>query len=221
MYTFSAPLVYRSDKVENAEEVLKSWNGLWDPMFEGGTIMLPSTYQAFSFTMASVLGVDPLTEMDQVWAKFEELKPNILGLVPDTDVVNGLISGDCWVAQTIPGNGLAAEDEGAPIGYIVPEEGNYIDRDFYYVLTGIDDATKYYADLFANYICEAKVQTPMADELGVIPGQPEARLPKYMAEMPEAFPATEEELANSITLNLQAAAENADEFQAKYDESLK
>jgi spermidine/putrescine-binding protein len=219
MYTFSAPLMYLKDKVPDAEESLSSWLGLWDPQFENA-VMVGGGYQSFSFTMSHVLGADPLTEMDIVGDKLEELRPNLYAVGGDTEIVNGLISGDCWVTQAIPGDGIAAEDEGASVGYIVPKEGNYVDRDMYFVLKNLPPEVEYYATLFANYIGEPDVQTAMADTLGVIPGQPEATLPTYMAELPAVYPATEEEIQSCATIPLQAAAENADDYQAAYDRAL-
>ncbi len=220
MWAFSAPINYRTDKVKDPS-ALESWEGLWGPQFKN-SIMLPTTYQAFTFTTARLLGIDPATDdMGPVWDKIAELKPNLVGVGGDTEVVSGLISGDVGATVALPANGDAAAKEGAPIDFAVPKEGMFVDRDFYWLVKGAPPEVEYYTKLFANYMADVGNQTTMAKELGVIPTHPDAKLPQYMVDNPTVYPVSKEDVEKNVLVPLQLAAEKQDEWQAAYDQAVK
>jgi spermidine/putrescine-binding protein len=159
--------------------------------------------------------------MDSVFADYKKLKPNVLGLLNDTQITNFLISGEAHVALAISGDGIAAAKEGADIGYAVPKEGMVLDRDFYLVFKGTPPEVQYYANVFANHVYDAATQTKLADTLGVVPAAPKATLPDYMKKDPLIYPFTPEQIGGNIILPIPLAAKHAEDWQASYEEALK
>ena len=222
LYTFAGPFNYRKDKV--TEKDVSSWLNLWGPAFHPKTVGVGTQYYFNAFPVANAMGVTPTEEtssMDPVWAKYKELRPNLLGLLNDTQITQFLTSGECYVCPAFTANGEAAAKEGAPIGFAVPKEGMCIDRDFFWMFTNLPPEVQYYTNVLANHWFSPETQTAMADELGVVPASPEATLPKKMADNPVLYPATEEELAKNIILPIPLAAKHIEDWQASYEEALK
>ncbi len=222
LYTFSGPFNYRKDKVN--EKDVSSWLNLWGPKFHPKTVGVGTQYYFNAFPVAKAIGVTPTQEtssMDPVWAKYEELRPNLLGLLNDTQITQFLISGECYVCPAFTANGEAAAKEGAPIGFAVPKEGMCVDRDFFWMFNNLPPEVQYYTNVLANHWFSAKTQTAMAAELGVVPASPEAKLPAKMEKNPVLYPRTEEQLARNIILPIPLAAKHVEDWQASYEEALK
>ena len=158
MYSYSTPLIYRTDKFPNG---IKSWLDLWEPQ-NVKHIGVCQTYACFTYPLAAILKIDPVTDdMAPVWAKLRELRPNIFGILDEPQRVNGLVSGNLWAVPGLVGDGLAARKAGAPIDFAVPKEGMVIDRDVYFVHRNIPPENQYYAQLFVNALLGASQQTKM------------------------------------------------------------
>lgn len=219
MYSYGTPLMYRSDKVKAA--ALASWNDIFKAIYKK-KIGLTQSYTYLTFPIAKTLGINPATEsMDPVWRKLRQLRPNVLGLLDDTQKTNVLISGDAWIVLGLAGDGLAARKAGAKVGFAVPREGMNVDRDVYYVLKNIPPEVAYYANVFANHIVAAVNQSKMADALGVTPVALKAKLPGYMKANPKVFPFTAAQLKGNVLTPVALAAKHLNDWQAKYDQALK
>ncbi len=109
--------------------------------------------------------------MDPVWSHISGLRPNLAQLGSNADVVTALTNGSVKVAISNTGSGIAAKAAGAPIKMVAPKDGLYVVGDSYYIHKGIPAANAYYAQVFANYILDPKVQSAVADKLGFVPGQ--------------------------------------------------
>jgi putative spermidine/putrescine transport system substrate-binding protein len=218
MYSYSTPLIYRTDKFPNG---ITSWLDLWDSK-NVKHIGVCQTYACFTYPLAKILKINPVTDnMAPVWAKLRELRPNIYGILDEPQRVNGLVSGNLWAVPGLVGDGLAARKAGAPIGFAVPREGMVIDRDIYFVHRNIPPENQYYAQLFVNYLVGASEQTKMAAELGVPPVNLKSKLPALMKQIPDAFPVTPAQIKKNIVLPVRAAARNFENWQAQYNRAVK
>jgi spermidine/putrescine-binding protein len=219
MYSYGTPLMYRTDHVPVGS--LKTWNDLWDPKY-AKKIGLTQSFTYLTFPLAKALGVNPAKDnMAPVWAKLHDLKPNVYGLLDDTQKTQVLISGDAWIVLGLAGDGLAAQKSKAPIGFAVPKGGMDIDRDVYYVLKNTPPEVAYYANVFANHLVAAANQSKMANVLGVTPVALKAKLPGYMKKNPAAFPFTKAQLKGNVLTPVALAAKHLNDWQAQYDQALK
>ena len=100
------------------------------------------------------------------------LKPNLAQLGSNADVVTALTNGSVKVAISNTGSGIAAQNAGAPVEIVAPNDGIYVVGDSYYIHKGIPAANAYYAQVFANYLLDPAVQSVVADKLGPRPGEP-------------------------------------------------
>jgi len=219
MYSYGTPLMYRTDQVSAGS--LQSWNDIFDPKYNK-RIGLTQSFTYLTFPIAKALGVNPAKDsMAPVWSKLHALKPNVYGLLDDTQKTNVLISGDAWIVLGLAGDGLAAQKAHAPVAFAVPKEGMDIDRDVYYVLKNIPPEVAYYANVFANHIVAAANQSKMANVLGVTPVALKAKLPGYMKKNPAAFPFTPAQMKGNVLTPVALAAKHLNDWQAKYDQALK
>lgn len=219
MYSYGTPLMYRTDHVPAG--TLQSWNDIFDPKYKK-RIGLTQSFTYLTFPIAKTLGVNPAKDsMSPVWRKLQALKPNVYGLLDDTQKTQVLTSGDAWIVLGLAGDGLAAQKAKAPVAFAVPKEGMDIDRDVYYVLKNIPPEVAYYANVFANHIVAAANQSKMANVLGVTPVALKAKLPGYMKKNPAAFPFKPAQLKGNVLTPVALAAKHLNDWQAKYDQALK
>jgi putative spermidine/putrescine transport system substrate-binding protein len=223
VYSFMIPVIIRTDRVKPSE--IKSWEDLFDPKFKN-SIEWDQQYASTAFPIAKLLGVEPSAEdpasMDPVWEKIAEAKPNIAILGDDAASVKALTSGEVDISIHGVFDKIEAEKAGAPVANVIPKEGALILGDSVYIHKGIPDATAYYAQVFINECLSAENQTKIAEILGVIPVNPEAKTPAYMEKEPRVFPVTEEQVAASaIIAPIPAMARNQDAWQAAFDEAVK
>jgi putative spermidine/putrescine transport system substrate-binding protein len=223
VYSFMIPVIIRTDKVQPNE--IQSWEDLFDPKWKD-SIEWDAQYASTAFSIAKTIGVEPSADdeasMDPVWEKIATAKPNIAILGDDAASVKALTEGE--VAMSIHGvfDKIAAEEAGAPVANVVPDEGALLMGDAVYIHKGIPDESAYYAQVFINECLSTEAQTSLADTQGLIPVNPDATIPDYMAEEPRVFPVTEEQVeASAIVAPIPAMAANQDAWQAAFDEAVK
>jgi putative spermidine/putrescine transport system substrate-binding protein len=222
-YTLTVPFIVRTDLVDPA--TVKTWDDLFQPALRG-SLAVDTIYSSTAFGFAQALGVDPADNppagMDPVWAKISEIKPNLAQLGSNADVVTALTNGSVKVAISNTGSGIQAQNAGAPVALVAPEEGIYVVGDAYYIHKGIPDENAYYAQVFANYLLDPEVQSIVADKLGLIPVTPEATVPAYMADNKAVFPRSAEDLAavKAIVAPIPLMAKNDEAWQKAFDAAI-
>lgn len=222
VYSFMVPVIIRTDRVDAGE--VKSWNDLFLPKWKKA-IEWDSQYASTAFAIANTIGVEPTDDpasMDPVWEKIAEAKPNIAILGDDAASVKALTEGEVDISIHGVFDKIEAEEAGAPVANVVPEEGALLLGDAAYIHKGIPDESAYYAQVFINECLSAEQQTQIADTLGVIPVNPNATLPDYMQAEPRVFPATAEQVeASAIVAPISLMALNQDAWQAAFDQAVK
>ena len=222
-YTLSVPFIVRTDKVDPAS--IRTWDDLFKPELSQ-SLAVDTIYSSTAFGFAQSLGVDPAQNppagMDPVWARISELRPNLAQLGSNADVVTALTNGSVKMAISNTGSGIQAQNAGAPIALVAPSDGLYVVGDAYYIHKGIPDANAYYAQVFANYLLDPAVQSEVADKLGLVPVNPEATVPAYMADNPAVFPRSAEDLAavKAIVAPIPLMAKNDEAWQKAFDSAI-
>lgn len=218
LYTYLHPIVYNSDEMDAPQ----SWEDLFSPDLRD-KIQMTSAYTAVMYPFAKMLGLTPgEDDMQPVWDKIAELRPNIAGQGDSTDFVKGAVSGDYWCGFQLAGDAAAAVEQGVPIKAAVPKEGAVLDRDCYYVLKNLPEDTTYYAQVFCNYMVSKEAQTAIMSKNKVVPVNLDVELSQEMKSDPRVYPFTEEEVsAVGIIPSPSVAAKHDADWQAQYDRAVK
>jgi putative spermidine/putrescine transport system substrate-binding protein len=224
LYTLSVPFIVRTDKIDPKE--VQSWNDLFKPALKR-SLVFDTIYSSTAFGLAQSLGVDPAASppgsLDPVWKRLHDIQPNLAQLGSNADVVTALTNGTVKVAISNTGSGISAKAAGAPVKLVAPRDGLYVVGDSYYIHKGIPAENAYYAQVFANYLLDASVQTAVAAKLGFVPVNPAATVPKYMRDDPRVFPRSPEELdaAKAVIAPIPLMARYDSQWQTSFDNALK
>lgn len=223
VYSFTVPLIYRTDMVDPSEVV--SWRDLFSERFRNN-LEIDNQYGGTAFAIAKMMGIDPADgapeSMAVVWEEYAALRPNIAIVGSDADSVKALTTGEAVISIHGSQNKVAAEEAGAPVDYLVPEEGVFMIGDAFYIHRNIPDENAYYAQVFINECLSAEAQGVLAEQLAVIPVNPEAQVPAEMAARPDVFPVTEEQVADSaIVAPIPLMARYQEDWQSAFEAAVK
>jgi putative spermidine/putrescine transport system substrate-binding protein len=222
-YTLSVPIIVRTDKID--PNLVATWDDLLKPDLKQ-SIAIDTIYSSTAFGFAQSMGVDPASNppdgMAAVWERISGIKPNLAQLGSNSDVVTALTNGSVKVAISNTGTGISALAAGAPIKMVAPKNGLYVVGDSYYIHKGIPEANAYYAQVFANYVLDPAVQSAIADKLGFVPVNPEAKIPSYMSEDTSVFPRSPADLKadNAILAPIPLMAKNDEAWQKAFDNAI-
>ncbi|MDG4663689.1 PotD/PotF family extracellular solute-binding protein [Mycobacterium sp. 236(2023)] len=222
-YTLTVPFIVRTDEIDPA--TVKTWDDLFKQEL-AQSLAVDTIYSSTAFGFAQSMGIDPAENppagMDPVWEKISGLRPNLAQLGSNADVVTALTNGSVKLAISNTGSGIQAQNAGAPVALVAPEDGIYVVGDAYYIHKGIPDENAYYAQVFANYLLDPEVQSVVADKLGLIPVNPEATVPAYMADNKAVFPRTAEDLeaVKAIVAPVPLMAKNDEAWQKAFDTAI-
>jgi spermidine/putrescine-binding protein len=220
LYTYTLPLLYRADLITFPETGI-TWDELWDPKYEG-QLTLNLDPNLLVFPIAELMGINLETDdVTPVFDRIAELKPNIGAIVPnDTALIEAIQSGEVSMGLAIIGDGLALQDAGVDIAWIVPSPGVSLSSDSLYIPQGVPDNVAYWAQVFINEVIAAENQTEFCAVVAVVPTNGEASPADYMQGDP-AFPFTDEELEQyAIPVPNKIAAENLDEWTERFTVAL-
>ena len=155
-----------------------SWFDMWGPKFKGHvglySINVASTI-AFIAKVSQLLTGD-YKNLDAAFAKFKELRPNMLNFYPTAGgYETAMQQGDCWIGQNTAVRGLEMKKMGMPIETVVPKEGTV----GYQTFLGITNKTKRpnAAHAFVDYMLSAEVQQKMVGLIGYSPVNSKATVP--------------------------------------------
>ena len=100
----------------------KSWKAMWDPAYRGRVTMFD--YDTRMLAVAARLNGGDEKNIDPGFKVWAENAKNFRALVDSNDAVkNLLVSGDAWIAPWFSSLANVWIAEGAPLGFVVPEEG--------------------------------------------------------------------------------------------------
>lgn len=157
-YTFNRlGIVY--DKSTCPVEIT-SWEELWNPELED-SIAIPdittTSGPLLYYSVAKMLGLTPGADDDAIFAKFEELKPNIMKTYTSAnDTITMLNQGEISVAVLLDYSYTAAKSASEDYVWVDPEEGVYSGFNTLNIIKG--SPNKELAEAFIDFYISKEVQ---------------------------------------------------------------
>lgn len=207
-------LLYNTDALS---EPPTSWTDLWDPAFRGRVVMFD--YDTRMMTIAARLNGGDEYNIDpgfEVWAENAE---NIRALVDSNDALkNLLVSGDAWIAPWFSALANVWVAEGAPLGYVTPEEGAIAFPVYLTISQGVTDEER--------VVCEDLVNTLLSPDNAARYGELTYAIPVVknaaLTEEQQNNPDLNLDVArNSILLDYDHIAEMSSEWRERWDREVK
>jgi spermidine/putrescine transport system substrate-binding protein len=141
-------ILYRTDKIPAGVD---SWAALMDPKYAGhvsmwddgpGAVTISSYIHGYDETAIST---DQLASIKQEW--IDQRKLNLFYWAGEPELVQGMSSGDIWLAYAWQGAYATLLSQGVPVAYATPKEG----RNSWVGVYGIRTGTKNY-DLALKFL---------------------------------------------------------------------
>lgn len=141
-------VLYRTDKIPGG---IDSWSALLDPKYAGhvsmwddgpGAVTVSAYIHGYDETKVSA---DQLTSIKQEW--INQRKNNLFYWAGEPELVQGMSSGDVWLAYAWQGAYATLLSQGVPVAYANPKEG----RNSWVGVYGISKNTKNY-DLALKFL---------------------------------------------------------------------
>lgn len=153
-----ASILYRTDKVRGG---IDSWSALFDPQFKGHISMWddgPAAVQTATYLKGwdeTKLTPAQLAETERMWT--DQRKLNRFYWTGEPELVQGMASGEIWVAYAWQGAYNTLLGQGIPVAYADPKEG----RNSWVGLYGISPQCK------KPNVAHAFLDEKLAPEVGV------------------------------------------------------
>jgi spermidine/putrescine transport system substrate-binding protein len=117
-------IMYRTDKIPGGVD---SWTALLDPKYKGHISMWddgPSAVEVSAYIHGwdeTKITPDQLTQIKQEW--IDQSKLNLFYWSGEPELIQGMQSGDVWVAYAWQGTYAQLKAKNVPVAYITPKEG--------------------------------------------------------------------------------------------------
>jgi putative spermidine/putrescine transport system substrate-binding protein len=199
-----------------------SWNDLWDPRFKGKVAFYDAPTWSFNgFVMTARLHGGSETNVEPAMKIYEQAAKDgqIQSLYISNDAARQLlVSGDAWITPFFYGIMQPWVDEGAPLGYAVPKEGQVAFPLGFGMIKGTTDAQQKVASALINEMlspavvkrwCDLTYSVPLVDGVQV-----KSKLSKLPAYQPEA-------VKGQINLKWEAIAKGSDAWTEQWNSRVK
>lgn len=116
-------IIYNKEKIK---EPPKSWKDLFDPRYKGRIAMFDSFWTGNGFLATAFVNGGSEDNIEPAFSVYEEAAKDghIHSLfTSNAQIQQLLVSGEVWLAPHFRGIALPWIEEGAPLGFAVPEEG--------------------------------------------------------------------------------------------------
>lgn len=199
-YGISAPayygelgLVYNTNQVTTTPT---SWEELWNPEYAGHVVTGTGADGADLLIppLAKLVGTTWDGDLTPLWAKLEDLVPNVLTQYSSAGQMSNLLeTEDAWIGPWYNGRAWTAIDQGLPLGYVTPSEGATIVLIDMVIPKGAPNLEAAYA--FVNFALEAEQQKAFAEGFSYAPARMNVELPE---EVQQRMPDGADGIANLI-----------------------
>ncbi len=146
-------IMYRTDKIPGGVD---SWSALLDPKYKGHISMWddgPSAVEVSAYIHGwdeTKITADQLAQIKQEW--IDQSKLNLFYWSGEPELIQGMQSGDVWIAYAWQGTYAQLKSKNVPVAYITPKEGRNSWVGFYGIRAGspnYDLALKFLDDKLA------------------------------------------------------------------------
>lgn len=224
LYPYTYALVYNEEtlqEVQGTSEPVSSWTDLWDDQYEQwiGIYNDPPGDGMYP-VLAKLAGVElgPADEMGPMWDRIEQWAPNIGFLGSDSSIPQNLQQGEiAYAAGYLPNNLLDPIDEGAPLGWTIPEEGATVRMDCMYTPKGQSAEELYWSQQFVDFALGEDQQRAWMEGLKV-PMFNESIEPLDWMKGDPAFPTSDADFENLLQTDLDVYTEYSPDWFEKFSQ---
>ncbi len=192
-------IIYNKEKT--GDDVIDSWDDLWDEKYKGSIIMLDSIRDTMAIALIKEYGLDAIncTEAEKIEkaGKLLEEQKKLVALYGMDDIKDPMIRGNYALCVHYSGDAYAIMDESEhDLGYVIPKEGSNRWIDSMVIPTSSKNVEG--AHLFIDFMCRTDIAVKNAEYIGYSTPQTEA-----MSELgegyidDEVYNPTDEQLANT------------------------
>lgn len=188
MYGFQTLGVQYNTEVfaANGWEPPTSWNDLWDPKYKDHVILssVPSGYAMTFLGLLGILEGGTSAPTDAVWARLEELAPNVLAFPSAAAELDQMFAnGGGWIAPNGSGRVSALAATGVPVAMVIPEEGAALNPNWMDVIKNAPNMEM--AMLFIDAMLSPEAQYDVATKMELGPINQKVELsPEEAASVP-------------------------------------
>lgn len=192
-------IIYNKEKT--GDDVIDSWDDLWDEKYKGSIIMLDSIRDTMAIALIKEYGLDAIncTEAEKIEkaGKLLEEQKKLVALYGMDDIKDPMIRGNYALCVHYSGDAYAIMEESEhDLGYVIPKEGSNRWIDSMVIPTSSKNVEG--AHLFIDFMCRTDIAVKNAEYIGYSTPQTEA-----MSELgegyidDEVYNPTDEQLANT------------------------
>lgn len=178
VYSYTYVLAYHTEIVKEAPT---SWMMFLDKQWEKSIGMYDDGI-GFTPVAAIISGGSIPDDMEPAWKFYEKLKPNIGLLGGDEELTQALVEGQTPLQCNIIANVLQAQRKGAPVAWVVPEEGVTLERDALWVPKNLPKENTYWGMKYIDFALSKEAQEAWCGRLGTPPVNKHAAVPDYMKD---------------------------------------
>ena len=193
-------IIYNTTMVD---EVVDSWDIMWDEKYEGNILMFRNSRDAFAIALKKAgLSLNPTSQEDIDLAKelLIEQKPLVQAYVMD-EIFDKMGGGEAAMAPYYAGDAITMIADNPDLAFAIPKEGTnyFVDA----LCIPKESKNQEAAEMFINFMCETEVSLANTDYIGYSIPQSEAvaQLDDEVKNSPISYPSAEV-LATTETFNV-------------------
>lgn len=196
------------------EELVDSWDILWDEKYENQILMLDSQRDSIGVALKKLgysLNTRDVNELEQAKQTLIEQKPLVLAYVGD-EVKDKMVGGEAALAVVWSGDAVYCKRDNPDLEYVIPKEGSNLWFDAMAIPASAEN--KEAAELFINFMCETEIAFQNTDYIGYSSPHKEAKamLPGELLNDRTAYPLPEDTKSSEIFKDLGAYITNYDKI---------
>lgn len=172
------------------DEVVDSWDILWDEKYSGQIIMQNSVRDAFAVALKKLgysINSTSKEEIDEALELLIEQAPLVQAYVID-EVKDKMIGGEGALAVIYSGEAIYTADENSDLAYAIPKEGTNLWFDSMIIPKSTQNQAA--AEAFINFMCDPEIAFNNTDYIGYSTPHTEAKnmLDDETRNNPSAYP---------------------------------
>lgn len=200
------------------DDVVDSWDILWDDKYSGQIIMQNSVRDTFGVALKKLgysLNSTSKEEVDEALAILVEQSPLVQAYVVD-EVKDKMIGNEGALAVIYSGEAIYTADENEELAYAIPKEGTNL----WFDAMVIPKSTKNQgaAESFINFMCDTQIAFNNTDYIGYSTPHMDAKemLEDEVKNNPAAYPS--QEILDQCEVYIDLGAEMTDYYNEKWNE---